>query len=91
MSFLPNLLYEFQAQEDAGAERPPSPLPKGAVNRRRRCSVSAEVDTSKVTRSIVGDHCPGLRCGGALQRRSPKQLASFRSPLSTSNYCRVAV
>ncbi|CAM9447603.1 unnamed protein product, partial [Scytosiphon promiscuus] len=28
-------------------ERPPSPLPKGAVNRRRRCSVSAEVDASK--------------------------------------------
>lgn len=29
---------------------PPSPMPKGAVNRRRRVSVSAEVDTSKVNK-----------------------------------------
>lgn len=34
----------------AEPEPPASPLPKGAVNRRRRVSVSAEVDTSKVTK-----------------------------------------
>lgn len=45
--------YVFQAQADAGAERPPSPLPKGAVNRRRRCSVSAEVDASKVRNTYI--------------------------------------
>lgn len=32
-------------------EPPASSLPKGAVNRRRRVSVSAEVDTSKVTKT----------------------------------------
>ncbi|CAM9372243.1 unnamed protein product [Ectocarpus sp. 8 AP-2014] len=35
---------------EQGAEPPPSPVPKGAVNRRRRCSVSAEVDASKAPR-----------------------------------------
>lgn len=46
--YLPTFLCVEQTA-GTGAEPPPSPVPKGAVNRRRRCSVSAEVDASKVS------------------------------------------
>ena len=38
-------------------DNPPSPMPKGAVNRRRRVSVSAEVDTSKVNKHEDRQKC----------------------------------
>lgn len=39
---------EPQPATDPDMESPPSPVPKGAANRRRRASVSAEVDNSQV-------------------------------------------